>query len=184
MQFATRARCPIFGVHLLAKDMQAQRGQFGPFRSDQVGDVKQVFVHFSVHRRRIQDRALAGTACDRQGAKNCAAIDFELGQRDHSGANTRGFTIDEPGRQCCIRARRDDNDIAPARIDENASRTGGDVTMHFVDQIDAKSSRERPCMLGGGIVADSVPVNEYRETLHKAAGMLRAVSASIAERAG
>ncbi|MDI9599697.1 MAG: anthranilate synthase component I family protein [Acidobacteriota bacterium] len=37
---------------------------------------------------------------------------------------------------------------------------------------------------GGGIVADSVPVNEYRETLHKAAGMLRAVSASIAERAG
>jgi anthranilate/para-aminobenzoate synthase component I len=37
---------------------------------------------------------------------------------------------------------------------------------------------------GGGIVADSVPVREYRETLHKAAGMLRAVSASIAERAG
>ena len=36
----------------------------------------------------------------------------------------------------------------------------------------------------GGIVADSVPVREYRETLHKAAGMLRAVSASIAERAG
>jgi anthranilate synthase component 1/para-aminobenzoate synthetase component 1 len=36
---------------------------------------------------------------------------------------------------------------------------------------------------GGGIVADSVPVREYRETLHKAAGMLRAVSASIAERA-
>jgi hypothetical protein len=27
-------------------------------------------------------------------------------------------------------------------------------------------------------------VREYRETLHKAAGMLRAVSASIAERAG
>jgi anthranilate/para-aminobenzoate synthase component I len=37
---------------------------------------------------------------------------------------------------------------------------------------------------GGGIVADSVPLREYRETLHKAAGMLRAVSASIAERAG
>ena len=37
---------------------------------------------------------------------------------------------------------------------------------------------------GGGIVADSVPVREYRETLHKAAGMLRAVSASVAERAG
>ena len=37
---------------------------------------------------------------------------------------------------------------------------------------------------GGGIVADSVPAREYRETLHKAAGMLRAVSASIAERAG
>ncbi len=37
---------------------------------------------------------------------------------------------------------------------------------------------------GGGIVADSVPVREYHETLHKAAGMLRAVSASIAERAG
>jgi anthranilate/para-aminobenzoate synthase component I len=36
---------------------------------------------------------------------------------------------------------------------------------------------------GGGIVADSVPEREYRETLHKAAGMLRAVSASIAERA-
>ncbi|MCX6362836.1 MAG: anthranilate synthase component I family protein [Actinobacteria bacterium] len=33
-------------------------------------------------------------------------------------------------------------------------------------------------------VRDSVPVNEYRETLHKAAGMLRAVSAGIAERAG
>jgi len=38
--------------------------------------------------------------------------------------------------------------------------------------------------VGGGIVADSVPAREYRETLHKAAGMLRAVSASIAERAG
>lgn len=38
--------------------------------------------------------------------------------------------------------------------------------------------------VGGGIVADSVPVREYRETLHKAAGMLRAVSASIAEQAG
>ena len=37
---------------------------------------------------------------------------------------------------------------------------------------------------GGGIVADSVPTREYRETLHKAAGMLRAVSASIAERTG
>ena len=37
---------------------------------------------------------------------------------------------------------------------------------------------------GGGIVADSVPAREYRETLHKAAGMLRAVSASIEERAG
>ena len=37
---------------------------------------------------------------------------------------------------------------------------------------------------GGGVVADSVPVREYRETLHKAAGMLRAVSASIAEQAG
>ena len=36
---------------------------------------------------------------------------------------------------------------------------------------------------GGGIVADSVPAREYRETLHKAAGMLRAVSAGIAERA-
>ena len=38
--------------------------------------------------------------------------------------------------------------------------------------------------VGGGIVADSVPEREYRETLHKAAGMLRAVSAGIAERAG
>jgi anthranilate/para-aminobenzoate synthase component I len=37
---------------------------------------------------------------------------------------------------------------------------------------------------GGGIVADSVPAREYRETLHKAEGMLRAVSASITERAG
>jgi anthranilate synthase component 1/para-aminobenzoate synthetase component 1 len=37
--------------------------------------------------------------------------------------------------------------------------------------------------VGGGVVADSVPSREYRETLHKAAGMLRAVSASIAERA-
>jgi anthranilate/para-aminobenzoate synthase component I len=37
--------------------------------------------------------------------------------------------------------------------------------------------------VGGGIVADSVPEREYRETLHKAAGMLRAVSAGIAERA-
>ena len=38
--------------------------------------------------------------------------------------------------------------------------------------------------VGGGIVADSLPEREYRETLHKAAGMLRAVSAGIAERAG
>jgi anthranilate/para-aminobenzoate synthase component I len=38
--------------------------------------------------------------------------------------------------------------------------------------------------VGGGVVADSVPAREYRETLHKATGMLRAVSASIAERAG
>jgi anthranilate synthase component 1/para-aminobenzoate synthetase component 1 len=38
--------------------------------------------------------------------------------------------------------------------------------------------------VGGGIVADSVPDREYRETLHKAAGMLRAVSAGIAEHAG
>ena len=38
--------------------------------------------------------------------------------------------------------------------------------------------------VGGGIVADSVPEKEYFETLHKAAGMLRAVSAGIAERAG
>ena len=37
---------------------------------------------------------------------------------------------------------------------------------------------------GGGIVADSVPAREYRETLHKATGMLRAVSAGIAERPG
>jgi len=36
--------------------------------------------------------------------------------------------------------------------------------------------------VGGGIVADSVPEKEYHETLHKAAGMLRAVSAGIAER--
>lgn len=35
--------------------------------------------------------------------------------------------------------------------------------------------------VGGGVVADSVPSREYQETLHKAAGMLRAVSASIAE---
>jgi anthranilate/para-aminobenzoate synthase component I len=38
--------------------------------------------------------------------------------------------------------------------------------------------------VGGGVVADSVPSREYRETLHKATGMLRAVSASIVERAG
>lgn len=37
---------------------------------------------------------------------------------------------------------------------------------------------------GGGVVADSVPAREYQETLHKAVGMLRAVSASIWERAG
>ncbi len=37
---------------------------------------------------------------------------------------------------------------------------------------------------GGGIVADSVPAREYHETLHKAKGMLRAVSASIAESPG
>jgi anthranilate/para-aminobenzoate synthase component I len=36
--------------------------------------------------------------------------------------------------------------------------------------------------VGGGIVADSVPGNEYFETLHKATGMLRAVATSIAER--
>ncbi len=36
--------------------------------------------------------------------------------------------------------------------------------------------------VGGGIVADSDPGNEYFETLHKATGMLRAVAASIAER--
>jgi para-aminobenzoate synthetase component 1 len=29
--------------------------------------------------------------------------------------------------------------------------------------------------VGGGIVADSVPAGEYAETLHKAAGMLRAL---------
>ncbi len=38
--------------------------------------------------------------------------------------------------------------------------------------------------VGGGVVADSVPAREYFETLHKAAGMLRAVSGSIAEYAG
>ena len=37
--------------------------------------------------------------------------------------------------------------------------------------------------VGGGVVADSVPSREYYETLHKAAGMLRAVGASITERA-
>jgi anthranilate/para-aminobenzoate synthase component I len=36
--------------------------------------------------------------------------------------------------------------------------------------------------VGGGIVADSVPEREFSETLHKAQGMLRAVSAGIAER--
>ena len=29
--------------------------------------------------------------------------------------------------------------------------------------------------MGGGIVADSTPEREYRETLHKAAGLLRAL---------
>ena len=38
--------------------------------------------------------------------------------------------------------------------------------------------------VGGGVVADSVPAREYQETLHKAAGLLRAVSASVTERAG
>jgi anthranilate/para-aminobenzoate synthase component I len=38
--------------------------------------------------------------------------------------------------------------------------------------------------VGGGIVADSVPEREFNETLHKAQGMLRAVSAGIAERPG
>jgi len=38
--------------------------------------------------------------------------------------------------------------------------------------------------VGGGIVADSVPGREYDETLHKAQGMLRAVSAGIVERPG
>ena len=31
------------------------------------------------------------------------------------------------------------------------------------------------CPVGGGIVADSEPISEYEETLHKAAGMLRAL---------
>jgi para-aminobenzoate synthetase component 1 len=34
------------------------------------------------------------------------------------------------------------------------------------------------CGVGGGLVADSDPVAEYEETLHKAAGMLRALSSS------
>ncbi len=38
--------------------------------------------------------------------------------------------------------------------------------------------------VGGGIVAGSAPALEYRETLHKAAGMLRAVGASIADCTG
>jgi anthranilate synthase component 1/para-aminobenzoate synthetase component 1 len=38
--------------------------------------------------------------------------------------------------------------------------------------------------VGGGIVADSVPEREFNETLHKAEGMLRAVSAGIAEQPG
>jgi anthranilate/para-aminobenzoate synthase component I len=38
--------------------------------------------------------------------------------------------------------------------------------------------------VGGGVVADSVPEREYRETLDKAAGMLRAVAAGIAETPG
>jgi anthranilate/para-aminobenzoate synthase component I len=37
---------------------------------------------------------------------------------------------------------------------------------------------------GGGVVADSVPEREFNETLQKAQGMLRAVSAGIAERPG
>jgi anthranilate synthase component 1/para-aminobenzoate synthetase component 1 len=37
--------------------------------------------------------------------------------------------------------------------------------------------------VGGGIVADSIPEREYFETLHKATGMLRAVSASVGEHA-
>ena len=32
------------------------------------------------------------------------------------------------------------------------------------------------CGVGGGIVADSDPIAEYEETLHKAAGMLRALA--------
>ncbi len=35
--------------------------------------------------------------------------------------------------------------------------------------------------VGGGVVADSIPEREYHETLHKATGMLRAVSASVGE---
>ena len=34
------------------------------------------------------------------------------------------------------------------------------------------------CGVGGGIVAQSDPVAEYDETLHKAAGMLRALAGS------
>jgi para-aminobenzoate synthetase component 1 len=34
------------------------------------------------------------------------------------------------------------------------------------------------CGVGGGIVADSDPIAEYEETLHKAAGMLRALAPS------
>jgi para-aminobenzoate synthetase component I len=37
------------------------------------------------------------------------------------------------------------------------------------------------CGVGGGIVADSDPAAEYEETLHKAAGMLRALSAAANE---
>ena len=33
--------------------------------------------------------------------------------------------------------------------------------------------------VGGGIVADSDPLEEYRETLHKASGMIRSLRASV-----
>ncbi len=38
--------------------------------------------------------------------------------------------------------------------------------------------------VGGGIVADSVPDDEYEETMHKAAGMLRALNADVANGEG
>ena len=47
---------------------------------------------------------------------------------------------------------------------------------------DRPESPEGFLQVGGGIVADSVPEREFNETLHKAKGMLRAVSAGIAER--